>query len=92
MALSHFLYPSGDELLTGFHPSISSNEFIGSLKNRNNLSLNIDETILSFGFFAFNGFNTFDLSVKSSTDIFLPKDLFAFLKNGQTGEVTQYRK
>lgn len=90
MALSHFLYPSGDELLTGFHPSISSNEFIGSLKNRNNLSLNIDETILSFGFFAFNGFNTFDLSVKSSTDIFLPKDLFAFLKNGQTGEVTQY--
>ncbi|WP_455498156.1 DUF5723 family protein [Coprobacter sp.] len=90
MALSNFLYPSGNELLTGLHPSIPSKKFIGSLKNCNNMSANIDLTILSFGFFGFNGFNTFDLSFKSSEDFFLPKDLFAFLKDGQTREVTQY--
>ncbi len=90
MALSHFLYPSGNELLTGLHPSIPSKEFIGSLKNVNNMSESIDLTILSLGFFGFNGFNTLDISFKNNLDFFLPKDLFAFLKDGQDKEVTQY--
>ena len=83
MALSKFLYPRGNELVTGLHPSIPADEFLGGLKNKNNLDLDIDMTLLSFGFFAFNGFNTFDISLKSQTSIYLPKDLFTFLKTGQ---------
>ena len=83
MALSKFLYPRGNELVTGLHPSIPADEFLGGLKNKNHLDLDIDMTLLSFGFFAFNGFNTFDISLKSQTSIYLPKDLFTFLKTGQ---------
>lgn len=90
MSVSKFLFPQGDGLVTGFHPSISSKEFLGGLQKKNNLNVDLDFTILSFGFFAFNGYNTFDLSLKSQSGFYLPKDIFTFLKTGQgaTGAAT----
>ncbi|MCH5327419.1 MAG: hypothetical protein J1E02_00220 [Coprobacter sp.] len=83
LSLSRFLFPQGDGLVTGLHPSISSDKFLGGLKKKNTLGMDFDLTLLSFGFFAFNGYNTFDLSFKSSTSMYLPKDIFTFLKTGQ---------
>ncbi|MCP9613098.1 DUF5723 family protein [Coprobacter tertius] len=93
IGISTFLYPSltkPNELNTFLHPDVDFNKFEKKLKNMNQIEPNFEITILSFGFFAFNGFNTFDLSVRSTNQIFLPKDFFTFLKLGQTGDATEY--
>lgn len=91
MGVSTFLFPEGDKLLTGLHPNISSEKFLGKLSDINSLEFGLNMNILSFGFRAWGGSNSFEISLKSQTGVYLPKDLFAFIKNGnsETG-TTQY--
>ncbi|MCD7709925.1 MAG: DUF5723 family protein [Porphyromonadaceae bacterium] len=86
-----FIYPStGEKLNTFLSPAVSAADFDKKLRDWNSVNVNFDISILSFGFFKWNGFNTFDISVHGSTSTSLPGDLFRFLKSGQQGEVTRY--
>ena len=86
-----FIYPSdGEKLNTFLSPEVSAEEFEKNIKDSNPLMFNIDLSILSFGFFKWNGYNTFDISLRSQTSLVLPGDLFRFLKNGNPVEGNSY--
>lgn len=91
VGLSTFLYPTRNgELTTFMSPEVSGNKFLGKLKDNNHIDMNLGLTILSFGFKGFGGYNTFSLSTRATSSFALPKDLFTFMKMGQTKERTHY--
>lgn len=78
------MYPHGsDKRLTTFmNPYISAGEALdGFSSGRNRLVGNVGITILSAGFKAFGGYNTIELSSRTSFGMSLPYELFEFAKN-----------
>lgn len=91
VGLSTFLYPTKNgELTTFMSPDVKASKFLGKLKSVNHIDQNLDLMILSFGFRGFGGYNTFTLSSRTAASFALPKDLFTFMKLGQTKEHTHY--
>ena len=91
VGVKDFIHKLPDGSLTTFlNDHVDAGEFLDGLKNRNRLNLDLDMTILSFGFHKWGGFNTFDLSVKSGTRMNLPKDLFEFAKVGMANGNSEY--
>ena len=89
--MANFLYPRGNELVTGLHSSVSDDEFLNNIHRKNVIEANIKLNLLSFGFAKWGGYNTFDLSVRSQTSMNMPYELFEFAKVGQkNGEATSY--
>ncbi len=86
-----FLYPQEDKYVTFLHESIPADKFLNKLANNNMFEFDMGFDIINFGFWAWGGQNTFDLSLRGGAEFYMPKDLFKFLKTGQeaTG-VTQY--
>lgn len=76
-----FVKPNGD-LMTFMHGDVSRQDFLNGLPNRIKMGFNVNENILSTGFYAWGGFNTFGLSIKSNTNLSAPDQLFKFMKNG----------
>lgn len=83
IGLASLLFPAknGDGLVTFMHPDITAEEFNATLNDYNRLAAEIDFNILSFGFFAFGGYNTLDLGVHSRVGLSVPRDMFLFLKD-----------
>lgn len=89
--MANFIYPTADNKLTTFmNSSVSADEFLGGLKNINRMSMSVNTSILSMGFRAWGGFNTFDIGLRSNTSMYIPKDFFEFMKLGQSGSNTVY--
>lgn len=65
---------------TFMHPSVDAGKFLGDLKEKNRLSANLKYNLVSVGFKGLGGFNVVDLSLRSNTNVCLPKSLFAFAK------------
>ena len=70
----------GRTYTTFMHPNVDAKKFLDDLKENNRMSLNLKYTLLSVGFKAFGGVNVVDLSLRSNTNVNLPKSLFAFAK------------
>lgn len=94
VGVNTFLYktaPGSQYKLTTFmSPTVDASEFLGKLSNNNRVNADFSITLLSTGFKAFKGYNTLSIGVRSQAGISLPKDLFAFMKLGQTGPDTRY--
>lgn len=92
VGLGSFLFPYGPngKLTTFMNGSIGADQFLGNLKDNNRINANINLTLLSAGFKAWGGYNTFSIGVRSKTGINLPYELFEFMKLGQTGAQTTY--
>lgn len=91
VGLNKFLYPyQGDQLTTFMNSSVSSDEFLGGLKDNNRINANINMTLLSAGFKGWGGFNTLDLSLRSISSVYLPYELFEFMKLGMQGDNISY--
>ena len=92
IGVSTFLYkmPGTDQLTTFMSNTVSADEFLGKLKNNNKVMANVNLTLLSAGFRAFGGYNTIGISARTDMGVNLPKDLFYFMKLGQTGPETTY--
>ena len=89
IGLNDFLYPynqNGYDLTTFMNPQIGTEEFLSRLHKNNHINLNIDMSLLSFGFRAFGGFNTFDIRLRSNSSINIPYSMFNFMKSGMTNE------
>ncbi len=82
LGLNDFLFPSDGELKTFLHPDISTNDFLSGLNKMNTVSQSFSLDVLSFGFFGFGGYNTFDFAVKQNASVYIPEDLFVVLKDG----------
>lgn len=91
LGLGTFLYPRDNKLVTFLHESVPADEFLNKLTPNNTIELDMGLDLISFGFWAWGGQNTFNLALKSNTGAYLPKEIFQFLKTGQeaTG-VTRY--
>lgn len=90
VGLGTFLYPQGDEMLTFMHPSISVDEALSKFKSTNVAEFDLDLDIITVGFNAWGGTNTVGLSVRSQSGVYLPYDIFRFLKEGQTQQEQEY--
>ena len=90
VGLGTFFYPRGNEMLTFMHPDISIDEAMSKFKSTNIIEADINMNIVTVGFNSWGGTNTIGLSVKSQTGAYVPKDLFAFLKEGQVASTTEY--
>lgn len=90
--VANFLYPkSNGDLMTFMHESVNKKQFIDGISGRTKLGFNLNEDILSGGFFAWGGFNTIGFSIKSNTNASIPKEMFRFMKYGvDAPEGTQY--
>lgn len=88
--LSNFVYKmepgwqgygvDGRTYTTFMHPNVDAKKFLGDLKENNRLGVNFKYTLLSVGFRGMGGVNVIDLSLRSNTNVNLPKSLFAFAK------------
>lgn len=91
VGLANFIYPAeGNKLTTFLNSSVSADEFLGGLKEMNRMSASINMSVLSAGFRAWGGFNTVDIGLRSNTSLYIPKDMFEFMKVGQDGTNTVY--
>ena len=91
VGIDDFLFPRNGELVTSLNSSVSSEEFLGRLKSINSIEANVNLDVISFGFKAWGGFNTFNIGVRSHTSVVLPYELFEFAKIGQVnGGPTAY--
>lgn len=91
VGVSDFLYKTPDGQLTTFmNKSVDAGDFLDGLKERNRINMLLDMTIFSAGFRAFGGYNTIDLGIRSGVRLNLPKDLFAFMKEGMSSANTVY--
>ncbi len=91
MGVNTFLYKQDNGQLTTFlNQSVNANDFLGKLSNINKTTFNFGVPIIAFGTRGFGGYNTFSFGVHADGGVSLPKDLFTFMKVGQTGADTQY--
>lgn len=76
----------GRNLTTFMHPSVDAADFLGDLKDNNRMSLNLKYGLAAVAFKAFKGTNIVELNLRSNTNISLPKELFAFMKEAGKNE------
>lgn len=82
--LEHLTFVKSDELVTFLHPSVSSDEFLSKMSDKNYISADMSYKLFSAGFYAgeSNNFWTIDVGLRANGGVSAPKDLFTFLKNG----------
>lgn len=90
VGLGTFFYPQGDEMLTLMHESISSSEAMSKIKSTNVIEADININIMTVGFNKWGGSNTIGLSIRSQSGVYLPYEIFQFLKEGQTASTQEY--
>jgi hypothetical protein len=77
-------------LTTFLNPAIDGNAFMKKIHTNNTINANLSLTLFSLGFYDWDGFNTFELGIKSNTSFNIPGALFDFMKNGMNSEKSEY--
>ncbi|MDE5642748.1 MAG: hypothetical protein K2I56_04585 [Muribaculaceae bacterium] len=94
VGVNTFLYktaPGSQYSLTTFmSPTVDAATFLNKLGERSRITADVNLTVLSAGFKAWKGYNTVTIGVRTDIGASLPKDLFRFMKLGQTGDDTRY--
>lgn len=90
IGLSSILFkaPSGKGLVTGFNSSVSADDFLSGINDRNTVSGDFDLNIFSLGLRKNNTMTTFELNSRTMMDATVSGELFRFLKLG--GENVTY--
>ena len=91
LAVSTFLYPTGNGNMTTFlSSSVSDADFIDKLNKLNKLNVSFNESLIAMGFRTGDAFHTIDFSLKADASASLPKDLLAFMKTGSSNGATAW--
>ncbi|MDE6332438.1 MAG: hypothetical protein K2L80_07530, partial [Muribaculaceae bacterium] len=94
VGVNTFLYKtepgSRYDLTTFMSPDVSADAFLDKLGDYSRVTADMSYTLLSAGFKAWRGYNTLTVGLRSDAGIGVPKDLFRFMKLGQTGDDTRY--
>ena len=81
LALTDVIRLNGDQLVTYLHPSISVDDALGKFSANNHSRMDMRLDIISFGFHAWGGYNTFNIGVRANAGFNAPYELFEFTKN-----------
>lgn len=87
VGMGAFLYPSGDQLVTGLNEAVSAQTFLGNLKDDNRLLGDLRLNLFSWGVRKGDVFHTAEVSVRGNYGASVPKEVFSFMKLG-SGEGT----
>ncbi len=82
LGLSSVLFPTEDGLVTGLNSKVSADQFLGGLQDDNALALGANVNIFALGIRGDNHMKTFEVNLRTTAEAAVPKDLFAFLKQG----------
>lgn len=85
VGFSDFIYPyqrDGYALTTFMSGTVDADEFLDRIPDVTRLSTNVDAVLLAAGFRSFGGFSTLRVSLRSEAGMAVPKDFFAFAKQG----------
>ena len=92
LGLSNFLYPAQDGKLAWFlDDSVSDEQFMSGLKDRNMLNINANINLFALGFRTGKSYHTLDVSLKVNERTNLPKSLFSFAKVGTASGNTSWQ-
>ncbi|MBQ9661023.1 MAG: hypothetical protein IJV37_07170 [Bacteroidales bacterium] len=87
---SSLLFENGGKIVSGFHPSVPEEQFLGGLKPDNFYSAFLNYSLAAYGIRRGDKFHTFEVSLKSNAGCTIPKDVFAFIKRGVQGEMLNF--
>ena len=92
LGASSLLYPLDNGQLGLFmHPDVPSSVVLDNLKTNNFINANLAYDLFSIGWYTGdNMFCTIDIGARADVDSNIPKELFAFLKEGMTDNSTTY--
>lgn len=79
---SNFLFNAGGKLVTGLNSAVSSAEFLSGLPQKSAISFDVAESLLAAGVWKKGVLHTLELNTRFLGNVSVPKDMFAFLKNG----------
>ena len=87
LSADNFLFPAadGNGLVTYMHSSVAADKFLGNLPDINRLDMNIRDRLISMGNYFRGGFWSVDVSLRSETNLTIPKHFFALTKTLATG-------
>lgn len=87
LSAENFLFPvaDGSGLVTYMHSSVDADKFLGNLPDMPRLDMNIHDRILAMGNYFKGGFWSVDVSLRSETNLTIPKHFFALTKTLSTG-------
>ena len=85
LSVNNLLYKRNGGVYTFMHNSVSADEFLGKLGNKGKISANLNTSLIGFGAHTKRLFWSFDLNLRSNTELTLSKDMFAALKNLSNG-------
>lgn len=86
IGVKNLLYNRGGQTVLFTNKLVSPDEFLGGIKNRNKINANIRLQLMGAGFKAWGGYNTIGISLRSNTNIVIPKPLLEMAKNGLTNQ------
>lgn len=84
---SSFLYNRNGEVVTAFNSGVSATEFLGSLKDDNFFTGDINYNLVSYGWRSGAAYHTLEANVRGHAGASVPKEIFEIIKKG-TGEAS----
>lgn len=82
VGLDAFIYNVNGKTTTFLNPEVSASEFMSSIKDKNRIGANLNETVLAGGFKGFGGYNTITIGARVDAGVFIPKALLSLAKEG----------
>ena len=84
-SVDNLLYKRNGGVYTFMYNGVSADEFLGKLGDQGKLSVNLNNTLVGFGAHTKKLFWSFNLNLRSNTEVTLSKDMFVALKNLSNG-------
>ncbi len=81
LALTDIFKHNGNGLVSFMHNSLSASEALEGFSSNNHTRLDMNLDLLGFGFHAWGGFNTFNVSLRTNVGLRAPYDLFDATKS-----------
>jgi len=83
----NFFYPnpSGEGVVTYMHSSVSADSFLGKLPNLNTFELSANDRLFGIGNYTNRGFWSLNVSLRTETELDIPKDFFRLTKTLSEG-------
>lgn len=84
-SVNNLFYKKEGGIYTFMHSGVSADEFLGKLSNKGKISANLNTSLIGFGAHTKKLFWSFNLNLRSNTEITLSKDMFSALKSLSNG-------
>ena len=86
LGVTDIFYNVNGKTTTFLNPEVSADEAMKKFKGTNHVGVNTKIDVLSFGFKAFGGYNTFNINARANAAVKLPSDIFRLLKEGVSND------